>query len=380
MKRKRLIVGGIVAGVLVVLCLLVAVGGPLAVRLGMRPVCIQGSFPRMRIVSCPGPTAAAVTPWPLPTRSGEAPIPIIVDDDGSPDGMMALLYLLRNPLYEVKAVTISQGEAHPEVFARHVARMLAELGRADIPVGAGRATPLAGTNAFPDSFRQASDAFWNIALRESAQATQPVPAAELIASTLRGSNEPVALLVTGSHTNLAEALRLDPGLAARIRDVTVMGGSIYQPGNVGTEQPQIDNSVAEWNIWVDPVAAGEVVAAGLPLHLVPLDGAGQVEWSDADAARWAASDAAEARLAARLLRQLLSWSPDNTMYAWDLVAAAVAVDRRLCPEERLALDVVTADGPQQGQTAVAGGAPNAGVCLAPDVAQLKAQVDAIFSH
>jgi hypothetical protein len=54
----------------------------------------------------------AVTPRPLPTLSGQGPVPIIVDDDGSPDGMVALLYFLRNPLFEVKAVTISCGEAH----------------------------------------------------------------------------------------------------------------------------------------------------------------------------------------------------------------------------------------------------------------------------
>ena len=85
--------------------------------------------------------------------SGQARIPVIVDDDGSPDGMVALLYFLRNPLFDVRAVTISCGEAHPALFASHVLRLLAGLGRVDIPVGTGRDTPLAGNNVFPGPWR-----------------------------------------------------------------------------------------------------------------------------------------------------------------------------------------------------------------------------------
>ena len=161
MKHKRLVALGIVLGVLALLLILIWPAAPLLMRLGLEPVCIQGDWPHFKIVSCPSSPEApmAVTPRPLPTPSGQSPIPIIVDDDGSPDGMVALLYFLRNPLFEVKAVTISCGEAHPELFAPHVQRFLAGLGRPDIPVGVGRATPLEGNNAFPGPWRQASDDF-----------------------------------------------------------------------------------------------------------------------------------------------------------------------------------------------------------------------------
>ena len=35
---------------------------------------------------------------------------------------------------------------------------------------------------------------------------------ELIVKTLNNSNRPVMVFVSGNHTNLAEALRLDPGI------------------------------------------------------------------------------------------------------------------------------------------------------------------------
>jgi hypothetical protein len=127
MKRKPLVLGAVVGGILVLLCILVVLGGPIMERLGMKPVCIQGSWPHLQVVTCGEPAAGSptVTPLPLPTLSGQAPIPLIVDDDGSPDGTIALLFFLRHPAFDVRAVTVSCGEAHPKVFARQVLQLLA---------------------------------------------------------------------------------------------------------------------------------------------------------------------------------------------------------------------------------------------------------------
>ena len=374
MKRKLIKTIGIILGVLVLLVILIWPAAPLWARLGLEPFCIQGEWPYLKIVSCtPREEAPSyVTPLPLPTLSGEAPIPVIVDDDGSPDGMVALLYFLRNPLFEVKAVTISCGEAHPELFAPRISRLLAGLGRADIPVGVGRATPLEGNNAFPDPWREASDDFWGLTYPEASAALEPVPAAELIVKTINASTQPVMVFVSGNHTNLAEALRLDPGIADHIRDAYIMGGSIHVPGNIKSDWPEIDNSVAEWNIWVDPVAAEEVFNSGLPLHLIPLDATNQVTWTKSDALSWAASGAPEGTLAGDFLQWMLdSWSPEG-VYIWDLVAAVHATDPTLCPEVSLSVDILVAPGPDQGQTVITDQVPNAGICLEPDQDQIRA--------
>jgi pyrimidine-specific ribonucleoside hydrolase len=374
MKRKWLVIGGIVLGVLVVLFIPIALAGPLLQRMGVEPFCIQGTWPHLRVVSCPEPTPAppAVTLEPLPTLSEEAPIPIIVDDDGSPDGLIALLFFLRSPLFDVRAVTVSCGEAHPDVFADYLLQMLAGLGRPDIPVGAGRETPLEGDNAFPEPWREASDTFWGLALPEAPDAAEPVPAAQLIVETVADSAELVRVFLSGTHTNLAEALRLEPGIAGNIRDVHIMGGSMYAPGNIASDWPAIDNQVAEWNIWVDPVAAGEVFASGIPLVVMPLDATKQVMWTRSDVPGWAASSSAEGVLAADILEWMLdSWSPTG-VFVWDLVAAVNAADPTLCPLVPLSVEVVLAPGPEQGRTAVTDGPPNTAVCLAPDGEGVKA--------
>lgn len=378
MKRKGLIIGGIVLGVLALLFILAVPAAPLWAKLGVQPVCIQGDFPNIKVVSCA--QKASITPLPLPTLSGDSPIPIIFDDDGSPDGMIALLFFLSNPNFEVRAVTVSCGEAHPEVFAGHVARFLAGLGRADIPVGYGRPDALEGANAFPDPWREASDRFWDLPLPEAADRTTPVPAAGLIVETVAKSGQPVVVFLSGTHTNLAEALRLEPGIAENIRDVHMMGGSIYRPGNIESAWPEIHNQTAEWNIWVDPLAAKEVFASGIALHVSPLDATDQIVWTKADARAWDALGTPESAWAADILtRTLDSWSTDR-MYVWDLVAAVNASDARLCPEVLLGLDVEIAPGPEQGRTVIVNGPANAIVCLEPDVEQIKARVARILGH
>ena len=382
MKRKSLVIIGIILGVLILCVILIWPAAPLWARLGFEPFCIQGSWPNIKLVPCEQTSSIppAVTPRPLPTPSGESPIPVIFDDDGSPDGMIALLYFLRNPLFDVRAVTVSCGEAHPEVFASHLQRLLAGLGRADIPVGAGRATPLEGNNVFPEPWRQLSDEFWGIDYPDAPVSLEPFPAAELIVDTINSSDQPVMVFVSGTHTNLAEALRLDPGIAGNILGVQVMGGAIHVPGNIKSDWPEIDNSVAEWNIWGDPLAAAEVFASGLDIHLTPLDATNQVTWTQSDALYWAASGTPEGILAADLLQWMLdSWS---LTYAniWDLVAAVNATDPALCPDVSLSVDILVAPGPEQGRTVITDQLPNATVCLDPEPEKMRALVTAILGR
>lgn len=380
MKRKIFISIGSVIGFLILLYVVLVVAAPLWQRLGVKPVCLSGDWPHVKVSEC-SQVANLVTPLPLPTAGSEGPIPLIFDDDGSPDGTIALLYFLRNPLFDVKAVTISCGEAHPDIFAEKVLLLLAGVGRGDIPVGFGRDTPLEGNNAFPDPWRESSDAFWNIPLPPATVTLHAVPAAQLIVDTINASSQPVRLFVSGNHTNLAEAMRLDPEIAGNIRDIYIMGGSIYVPGNIKSDWPSIDNSVAEWNIWVDPLAASEVFQSGLPVHVSPLDATDQILWTQTDALVWADSAEAEGQRAAGLLNWMLqSWSP-NGVYIWDLVAAINASDSRLCPTVSLSLEIVTTHGLTEGQMLPVNNQPtNASVCLKPDAGLIRARAADTLTH
>lgn len=350
------------------------------------------SFPLLIILSCACSAQASASPSPqlriqtLPPRSPEpspttpqSQISVIWDDDGSPDGLIALLYFLKDPRVRVEAITVSCGEAHPEIFAQNLSQMLARIGQEGIPVAAGRATPLEGNNAFPEPWREATDVFWGVDLPEASQPVEPILASQLIVDVVNQSAEPVAIFLTGNHTNLAEALRLDPSIADRIQVVEVMGGAIYVPGNIASDWTGITNEVAEWNIWVDPVAAAEVFSYSIPIRLVPLDATNHVVWTEEDAAIWEDSGTPEGVVAAEILKWMLdSWFAEG-VYAWDVVAAVDLTDPDTCLHNQHFVSVVTEPGDEQGQTIVDNTQPaNTSVCMTPAATVMKRRVAEIF--
>ena len=53
--------------------------------------------------------------------------------------------------------------------------------------------------------------------------------------------------------------------------VYIMGVAFDVPGNIALSNVGIDNTVAEWNVFIDPHAAAMVLKSGIPVTFVPLD-------------------------------------------------------------------------------------------------------------
>ena len=77
------------------------------------------------------------------------------------------------------------------------------------------------------------------------------------------SEEGLHLVPIGPLTNVALALRADPGLADRVASITIMGGSALGVGNV--------SAAAEFNVFADPEAADEVFRSGARLTMLGLN-------------------------------------------------------------------------------------------------------------
>lgn len=331
-------------------------------------------------IDTPNANAASLTPTPL-----------IFDDDGSQDGMTALAYMLANPKFDIQAITIAQGIARPEIFANNIERMLGRLDVTGIPVGIGSSTPLEGNNEFPDFIRDGSDTFWTpfVTLPDEAPPVETRPAAELIVETVKQSPEPVAILATGPLTNIAEALRLDPTIIDNISVLQIMGGAVFVPGNLPVlpDPPFSTNTVAEFNIWIDPVAAQEVFEAGeqgLKIQLTPLDATSQIEFDRADYEAWIATGTPESLIAAEFLDFALTviQSNNDPNPVWDLVAAINLSEPDFSPETPLHIEVDTESDPgaTQGQTrAVLGLPPNVLVSLDPSFDNLSFNASEVFS-
>ena len=323
------------------------------------------------------PTAPTVAP--TQPAAPAAPLLVSFDDDGSPDGTTALLFLLSDPAVRLVSASISYGEAYPDVYIQHVGRLLDDFGFVDIPLGAGPAAPVAGDNAFPEFMREGANDFWGLPL-PNAERTYPVQdVASLLVSVSKGSDQPVTVFASGPLTNLALALRKDPSIRQRLEAVYIMGGAVYVPGNLRDLAPDSPNTAAEWNIYADPVAAQEVFDSGVDLYLVPLDATNQVEITRRDTAAWR-SGGEIADFAADLYQGLMdSWGTKSAA-VWDVMTAAILTDPELCRFEALHLDVVTDDGSESGRTVVrTGETPNVNVCLDPDVDGILQALTVVFS-
>jgi len=90
-----------------------------------------------------------------------------------------------------------------------------------------------------------------------------LPTGKLVADQLRQHPHEVTLVCMGPLTVLARALDRDPELPTLVRRVVCLGGAWREPGNAGP--------VSEFHFFCDPAAARQVLRAGFPLTLIPLD-------------------------------------------------------------------------------------------------------------
>lgn len=283
-------------------------------------------------------------PTTTPTVTGANPV--IVDADFGPDDMMALLFLTQQPDLDIAAVTVTgTGLAHCPEGAENAAAVLAHLGREDIPVACGEETPLGGDNAFPEEWRQAADGLADqLGLTPAAEGAGS-DAVGLIVETISDSPEPVRLLALGPLTNLARALSADPGIAGNIEQLVVMGGAVDVPGSVPP------GMTAEWNIWVDPAAATEVLRSGIPVRLVGLDATNQVP---ATRFFYETLEAHRESPAAELLYRYLTANQGilqgGTYYFWDPLAAVALAQPDVVETERRPIVVVESQGEDLGAT------------------------------
>jgi pyrimidine-specific ribonucleoside hydrolase len=274
-------------------------------------------------VTTVGPSGTPGEPATSPAAS-QGPTSLIVDTDMGADDIMAILYLLRDPAVDVRAIVVSgTGLAHARKGVQNVSDLLGAMGRNDVPVAIGSNTPMEGDRAFPADWRTGTDSAYG--LRLASVPMVPTSAVELISSTLKASASPMTVLTLGPLTDLGEALTADPSLAGKIARLHISGGAVDVPGNVAAEGGDPAATAAEWNLWIDPKADDIVLRAGIPITLVPLDATTKLPLTAAFTERLAQDHAAAgADLVYELLARNQSVLAGN--YFWDQLAAVLLTD------------------------------------------------------
>lgn len=280
------------------------------------------------------------------------------------------LYLLNRPDVSVEAITVTgTGEAPCEPGIKNVMSLAALAGQPDIPVSCGRTTPLQGDHAFPAAWRARVDSMAGLTLPANPGSPASESAVALLADKIMSLPGKVTLIALGPLTNVAEALQFAPEIQENLEMVYIMGGAVDVPGNVGASHAGIDNSVADWNIYVDPRAAAIVLQSGAPVTLVPLDATNHVPVTANFVERLEDNrETPEAEFAYDVLSQpeYEEFIRYGGYYLWDAIAAAILTDNSLASFETRNLTVIEAEGNQSGRTQASGnGRP---VRVATDVA------------
>ncbi|MFP2924933.1 nucleoside hydrolase [Pyxidicoccus sp. 3LG] len=318
-------------------------------------------------------------------------IPVLIDTDFALDDWMAILYLLMNPAVEVIGITTTGvGASHLGPATTNVLDLLAYAGRPDIPVASGTNAPLSYSNVFPGDWRQQVDSTYGIPFPRNPNGPQPLSAVEFLTRTLRHAKTPVTILSIGGATNLAMLFESAPNVAANIAGIYVMGGALQAPGNVQGFNPDYNNTVAEWNIFIDVLAAQRVFQNKLrpspPITLVPLDASNCVPLDIAfySALMWfvanPTSEAPRAALTAifaGLSTQLssITATPSTEYFFWDPLAAVVLTDSQVVlTTQRTPLTVAQQLNESQdtsGRTEPTSSGPNINVVMTVDPVRVK---------
>ncbi|MEV5300240.1 nucleoside hydrolase [Amycolatopsis methanolica] len=261
------------------------------------------------------------------------PVRVIVDTDGGLDDALALVFLTRSPAVEVVAIGSVHGNVPADAAARNTLRVL-ELLETSVPVAEGAAAPLDREV----QYRHPEDPVGSLL---GAPAGKPLdePAAAQLLRLTRKAPGTLSLLMLGPLTNLALALQQEPELPALVDRVVVMGGVFTGEGNV--------SPVAETNIWSDPEAADQVLAAGFNLTLVGLDVTRQVQ----PTTEWLTKLAQDPLPWGNFAKLLAATSEDQRppMPLHDPLAAAVLVRPDLVTCRAVPVAVELASGAERGR-------------------------------
>ncbi len=292
---------------------------------------------------------------------------VIVDADLTfwGDDGISLCMLLQAPSVKVLGVTTTSGNVSTEQATVNALRLLEVIERPDVGVHPG--TPLEAHAERLRYYRNVERDKWakgaysgalGVEIEQPPKIEEPpggmprlrpseLPAPDFIIEQAHKFPGKVTLLLFGPATNLAAALRKEPGLTNHLARVLFFGGAINQPGNT--------TQAAEFNFWFDPESADAVLKAGLPLTLLPLD-ATEGEYFDEGLPKYFDhGGTAVTRYLKQYFENRLSRRGGRPIPIWDEALVGVFLDPSIIRSERQEFVRVNVErGPEYGAARAVG--------------------------
>jgi purine nucleosidase len=287
-------------------------------------------------------SASSAAAQSAPPASAKTKIIIDTDIGDDLDDAFALGLALNSPEFDIVGITTAWGDT--KLRARLVDRLLAETGRASIPVAEGVHTET--------KFRL-TQARW----AEAGSPDKSHPAGvDFLLEKIRQNPGEITLLAIGPLTNVGAAIERDPATFKKLKRVVIMGGSIRKHyddlGYTPDRGPE-----PEYNIYCDVAASQKLFTSGVPLYVMPLDST-QLKLDETKRALLFRQSTALTDALTLLYHQ---WG-QQTPTLFDAMAVAYVIEPKLCPTQPLHI-VVDAKGTTLADTSAPA---NANACLASD--------------
>lgn len=187
---------------------------------------------------------------------------LVIDTDTAGDDVTSLLFGLLWPGVELEAITVCAGNVELDLCVRNALLTVEACRRTDVPVFAGAAKPLERP-LVTAHYVHGADGMGDLDPVPPVTAPRDEHAVDGLLRLAEEYEGELEILAQAPLTNIALAVRKDPSFPRKVRHLWIMGGSNNSVGNI--------TPAAEFNFYVDPHAAKEVVGAGFETTIVPWD-------------------------------------------------------------------------------------------------------------
>jgi len=191
----------------------------------------------------------------------QTPKRAIIDTDPGVDDAFAILLALNSPELKVEALTVVPGNVDGKQGLENALKIVSLANRCDVAVAGGANHPL-NQKLITAQYWHGPNGLAGVELPAPKCKGDPRFGPDLIIELVHKYPHQITLVPVGPLTNIALAVSKDPSIAALVKDIVIMGGSITG-GNV--------NGAAEANIYNHPEAAAIVFNAGWMVTMVGSD-------------------------------------------------------------------------------------------------------------